>query len=152
MLLFVPKCFNVPETLETERFNLRKLTVDDVKKDFDAVISSVGHLKGIFGQGSEWPSENLTIEQDLADLFRHQKDFEERKGFTYTVMAPDESQCIGCVYIYPSEAPEFDAVVFLWVRTSEYKKKLDPILFRTVKRWIKKEWPFKRVAYPGREK
>jgi hypothetical protein len=30
-------------------------------------------------------------------------------------------------------------------------KGLDAILFNSVKEWIEKDWPFKKVAYPGRE-
>jgi hypothetical protein len=30
-------------------------------------------------------------------------------------------------------------------------KGLDTTLFNSVKQWIEKEWPFKKVAYPGRE-
>jgi len=27
----------------------------------------------------------------------------------------------------------------------------DAILFNTIKEWVDNEWPFKKVAYPGRE-
>ena len=38
--LFVPADFQVPPVLETERFRLRMLSVDDVEKDYEAVIES----------------------------------------------------------------------------------------------------------------
>ena len=38
---FVPLDFKVPEKLETQRFRARMLTVDDVVKDYDAVMTSV---------------------------------------------------------------------------------------------------------------
>jgi hypothetical protein len=41
--------------------------------------------------------------------------------------------------------------VYLWVRQSELDNGLDNILFETVKDWVKREWPFGKVAYPGRE-
>ncbi len=148
---FVPVDFKIPEKLETKRFRLRKLAVEDAEKDFDAVISSVSHLKGVFGPDFDWPPENLTLEQNRASLLQHQKEFEERMGFSYTVMNLDESQCLGCVYIYPSKTSEFDAVIFLWVRKSEYKKGLDFVLFKAVKEWVKAKWPFKKITYPGRE-
>ncbi len=78
-------------------------------------------------------------------------EFETRSSFAYTVMNPDENECLGCVYIYPTEKPGFDAKVYAWVRKSEFDKGLDSILFNTVKQWIAREWPFKNVAYPGRE-
>jgi hypothetical protein len=66
-------------------------------------------------------------------------------------MSMDESKCLGCVYIDPSKKETFDAEVFLWVRASELKNGLDEILYETVKNWIKEKWPFKYIAYPGRE-
>jgi len=39
----------------------------------------------------------------------------------------------------------------MWIRTSMLDKGLDDILFNSVKEWIEKDWPFKKVAYPGRE-
>ncbi len=148
---FVPPDFNIPEKLETEKFRVRMLTVNDVVKDYDAVMTSIDHLKGVFGPHSKWPSKELTFEQDLIDLGWHQKEFQRRSSFAYTVMNKEESQCLGCVYIDPAVKIGYDAEVYLWVRESEFKSGLDPILFDAVKKWIEKEWPFKNVAYPGRE-
>ena len=148
---FVPKDFKIPENLETEKFRLRMLTVNDVVKDYDAVITSIEHLQGVFGSTSSWPANDLTFEQDLIDLGWHQKEFQRRSSFAYTVMNLDESLCLGCVYINPTMKKDFDAVVYLWVRKSEFDKGLDPILFDAVKSWIEKEWPFKNVAYLGRD-
>lgn len=127
------------------------LMVNDVVKDYDAVMTSVDHLRGVFGPNSAWPADNLTLEQDLIDLGWHQKEFQRRTSFAYTVMNPDESECLGCVYIDPCPKMDYDAEVYLWVRKSAFNKGLDPILFSTIKAWIEKEWPFQNVAYPGRE-
>ncbi len=148
---FIPPDFIVPEKLEEETFRLRMLTVNDVVKDYDAVMTSVDHLRGVFGSQSTWPSKQLTFEQDLIDLGWHQKEFQRRTSFAYTVMSTDESKCLGCVYIEPTSKKGYDAEVFLWVRKSEFDKGLDPLLYKSVKKWIKNEWPFKNVAYPGRE-
>ena len=147
----VPKDFKIPQTLETDKFRLRMLKVSDVVKDYDAVMSSVNHLQGIFGKGSTWPQKDLTFEQDLIDLGWHQKEFQTRSSFAYTVMNPDESQCLGCMYIFPSSKPDYEVDVFMWVRKSEFDKGLDPILFKTVKGWLNSTWPFKKVRYPERE-
>ena len=147
---FVPKDFKVPEKLETTKFRLRMLTVNDVVKDYDAVMTSVDHLRGVFGPGLSWPS-GLTFEQDLIDLGWHQKEFQRRTSFAYTVMNLSESQCLGCVYIDPTFKRGYDAEAYLWVRASEFGKGLDPILFAAVKKWIAERWPFKNVAFPGRE-
>ena len=48
---------------------------------------------------SSWPRE-MTLEENRADLQRHADDFENRSGFTYTVLEPG-GDVVGCVYIYP---------------------------------------------------
>ena len=148
---FVPREFKIPEVLETDKFRLRMLTVDDVIKDYDAVMTSIDHLQGIFGHRSKWPSPDLTFKQDLIDLGWHQKEFQTRSSFAYTVMNPEETQCLGCMYIFPSHKEGFDVEVYLWVRQSAYDEGLDPVLFETVEKWIAEKWPFKKVAYPGRK-
>jgi hypothetical protein len=148
---FISNNFNPPQTLATDEFYLRMLTVNDVVKDYDAVMTSVDHLKGIFGPNDLWPKTDLTFEQDLIDLGWHQKEFQRRSSFAYTVMKLDESQCLGCVYIMPSDNEQYDAMVILWVRKSELANNLDEKLFLAVQTWIDKEWPFNNVAYPGRK-
>jgi RimJ/RimL family protein N-acetyltransferase len=148
---FVAREFKIPEVFETDRFRLRMLTVNDVVKDYDAVMTSIDQLQGVFGPNSKWPSEDLTFEQDLIDLGWHQKEFQRRTSFAYTVMNLDESECLGCVYIVPTMKVGYEAEVYLWVRKSEYERGLDPLLYKSVKEWIGDQWPFVKVAFPGRE-
>ena len=148
---FVPRDFAVPDLLETEQFRIRMLTVNDVVKDYDAVMSSLEHLQEMFLENWGWPSSDLTLEQDLIDLGWHQKEFQRRSSFAYTVVAPDESRVTGCIYIFPFENSGYDAQVTMWVRADTLKSGMDQILFQTVKSWIKDDWPFKKVAYPGRD-
>jgi RimJ/RimL family protein N-acetyltransferase len=145
---FVPDDFEIPALLETDRFRLRMLSVDDVEKDYEAVIESRKLLHTMFG--GPWPRLGFTLEENLADLKRHQQQFLNRKAFAYTVVSLDETRVLGCVYINPSVTTDSDAVVVMWVRQSEYDKGLDEILFNTVEDWITSVWPFKRVDYPGR--
>lgn len=147
---FVPSDFKIPDTLENQHFRIRMLTVNDVVKDYDAVMTSIEDLQKMFPLSS-WPSSDLTFEQDLIDLGWHQKEFQMRSSFAYTVVLPDESEVIGCLYINPSTKGDYDAEVTMWIRTSMLDKGLDAILFNSVKEWIEKDWPFKKVAYPGRE-
>jgi RimJ/RimL family protein N-acetyltransferase len=145
---FVPDDFEVPAVLETERFRLRMLSVDDVDKDYQAVIESAELLHSM---GSTWPREGFTLEENLADLERHQQEFLARKAFAYTVVSLDESRVLGCVYINPTTKEGYDALAYMWVRQSEYDQGLDPILFQTVKTWLESSWPFAAVHYYGRE-
>lgn len=148
---FITADFKIPETFQNEHFRIRMLTVNDVVKDYDAVMSSIDHLQGVFGPNSKWPSKNLSFEQDLIDLGWHQKEFQIRSSFTYTVVSLDESKVVGCLYIFPTKKGDYNASITMWVRASEVDNGLDSILFDSVKKWISEEWPFKKVAYPGRE-
>jgi hypothetical protein len=150
--LLIPIDSQVPERLETDRFCLRILTVNDVVKDYDAVMTSIEHLQKTkpFGPDHPWPTNDLTLEQDLIDLGWHQKEFQRRTSFAYTVMSPDEKECLGCVYIFPSSNTEYDAQIIMWVRQSEANSGLDKHLFDAVKEWIKTQWNFKNPGYPGR--
>jgi hypothetical protein len=147
---FAPETVAIPSGIETEDFTVRMLTINDVVKDYDAVMSSVEHLRGVFGSGESWPI-GLTLEKDLIDLGWHQKEFELRSSFAYTVMNLAESRCLGCIYVDPSEKLGYDARVVLWVRRSEIGSGLDERLFLAIKKWLSEKWWFTVVAFPGRE-
>ena len=55
------------------------------------------------------------------------------------------------VYINPTRKRGHDAVVYFWVRQSELGKGLDARLSSAVRHWIAQQWPFEKVAYPGRD-
>jgi hypothetical protein len=145
---FVPEEFTVPSELITANFTLRMLSVDDVEKDFEAVTSSAERLRKVWPD-SGWP-DGLTLRQNLVDLGWHEKEFQNRTSFAYTMVAPDESQVLGCVYFYPTDKAGYDAEVFLWVRESEVANDLDEALFEVVQHWLASDWPFENPAYPGR--
>jgi hypothetical protein len=151
VMRFLLPDFEVPELLETSRFRLRPLTIHDLVRDYDAVMTSREHLWEQFGQAWRWPPEHLTLEQDLIDLAWHQKEAQRRSSFAYVVMRPDERVQLGCVYIVPSHKPGVDAAAALWVRASEMAGDLDDVLHVTVRGWLADSWPFARVAWPGRE-
>ncbi|MDE0973400.1 MAG: hypothetical protein OSA01_14215 [Arenicellales bacterium] len=143
----VPREFDVPVTLETAEFRLRMLTVNDVVKDFDAVTTSAEHLSSIWP--GTWP-EGLTLEQNLIDLGWHQKEFQMRRSFAFTVVTLSEQRVIGCVYIDPTRKQGYDAEIYLWARQSELANGLEVRLYDAVKKWTADDWPFENAAFPGR--
>jgi hypothetical protein len=140
----VPNDFDVPAVLEHERFRLRMLSVDDVVQDFDAICDRVDH------EGRPQPPFVPTVAENLVDLGWHQKEFGLRRSFAYTVVAPDESRVLGCVYINPSES--HDARIQMWVRRSAWEEGLDPLLETTVREWIEQDWPFETVDWAARSR
>ncbi|MFM7402654.1 MAG: hypothetical protein ACKO1N_00890 [Erythrobacter sp.] len=99
--------------------------------------------------GGKWP-EGLTLEQNLIDLGWHQKEFQRRRSFAYTVVRLDESAVLGCVYILPTQKRGFDAEVYLWARESQLASGFEDRLYAKVKDWITTDWPFITVGFPGR--
>ena len=145
---FVPAEFVIPETLETPAFRLRMLSINDLVKDYDAVMSSVEHLKKVWPD-SGWP-DGLTLERNLVDLGWHQHEFLNRSSFAYTMVTLDESRVLGCLYIDPTRKSGYEAEVYLWVRSSELESGLEDRLYAAVDRWLRDKWPFKDSAFPGR--
>ena len=145
---FVPSGFVVPLALATDPFRLEPLGPQHNDSDYEAWSSSAEHIHTTPGWETEsWPDDR-SLEANLRDLERHARDFENRTGFTYTVLDPATGEVLGCVYIYPDKSGQHDARVFSWVRAS--RAELDVQLWRAVKDWLADEWPFQRVAYAER--
>jgi hypothetical protein len=118
--------------------------------DHAAWSASIDHIRATPGfHGRDWPPvDGMSLEENLADLERHARDFAERVGFTYTVLAPDGDDVLGCVYIYPSRDERHDAAVSSWVRADVAE--LDAVLHAAVSRWLADAWPFTAVDYADR--
>jgi hypothetical protein len=116
--------------------------VNDLVKDFEAINARVAP------DGRDDPWSETTLEENLVDLGWHQKEFELRRSFAYTVVAPDESRVLGCVYLYPSD--DADVEVRLWVRREAWDVGLDPILEQAVRDWLGERWPFESSIWPER--
>ena len=145
---FVPPGFVVPLVLEREQFRLEPLGPQHNDPDYEAWSSSVEHIRMTPGwEKSSWPDDR-SLEDNLSDLQAHADDFENRAGFTYTVLDPATDDVLGCVYIYPDADGQHDARVDSWVRAS--RPELDVQLWRAVTDWLADEWPFERVAYAER--
>ncbi|MGH3009516.1 MAG: GNAT family N-acetyltransferase [Gaiellaceae bacterium] len=145
---FVPSGFTIPLALATERFGLEPLGPQHNDSDYDAWSSSLDHIRATPGwETSKWPDDR-SKDDNLRDLQRHADDFQNRTGFTYTVLDPATSDVIGCVYIYPDKEAQHDARVLSWVRAS--RAELDVPLWQAVTDWLAHEWPFERTAYAER--
>lgn len=145
---FVPAGFTVPAGLMAELFVLEPLGPEHNTGDYTAWSSSIDHIRATPGfAGRDWPRE-MSLEENLADLEMHARDFRARSGFTYTVLEPASGDVVGCVYIYPDESGERDASVRSWVRAS--RAELDVPLARAVTEWLAADWPFAGVTYAVR--
>ena len=96
---FYPPPLPVPDRLASGRFVLVPLTPSHVELDYAAVMASRVMLRS--WAGGSWPADDFTVQGNLEDLQRHDREHRERIAFTYTVLSADESLCLGCVYIKP---------------------------------------------------
>lgn len=125
---------------------LRPLGPDHNESDYAAWTSSIDHIRRTPGFSWDgWPHP-MSIEENRADLEMHRRHFDDRVGFTYTVLDPaDLARVIGCVYIYGDGST---AYVRSWV--IEEHADLDRVLWGTVNDWLEADWPFESVAYASR--
>jgi hypothetical protein len=147
---FVPEGFEPPLGLTGHGFALEPLGPEHNERDYAAWTSSIEHIGATSGfEDRSWPHP-MTLEDNLADLRRHAKDFAARDGFTYTVLDPVTGDVIGCVYVYPADNGDHDAQVRSWVRAS--RAELDVPLWRAVSDWLASDaWPFTNVLYASRD-
>jgi hypothetical protein len=66
-------------------------------------------------------------------LEMHEREFERRERFVYTVMNLDETECLGCIYIRPSRLDDFDAEVVMWVSQDAFDRGLDEAVLKALK-------------------
>lgn len=150
----IPESFQVPQQLTHSKFIARKLCASDTYLDYIAVMSSIDLIRKT--RGGSWPTQDLSFEEDMIDLAWHQREFEHRSSFAYTVMNPDETECLGCFYLYPAgfrgEADkEADVDVSFWVTQSAYDHGLYDDLYKAIKEWLDEKWPFKYPHWSNKE-
>ena len=145
---FVPPGFEAPLSYAWSDFHLEPLGEQHNERDHAAWMSSIDHIRSTPGfspqEEPSWPVA-MTLEANLEDLVRHAKDFEERRGFTYSILEGDD--VIGCIYIYPSRDPGHDAEISSWV--SESRAELDTAVREELATWIDESWPFSNPSYAG---
>ena len=146
---FVPDDFVPPDGLDVGPYRLTPLGPEHNESDYAAWTSSIEHIRGTPGfEGASWPHD-MTIEENRRDLRRHADDFAARTGFTYTVLAQDRATVVGCLYIYPTDAPDRHVRVRSWVRAEDAP--LDAVLAAAVGDWLRTSWPFTEFEYAPRE-
>jgi hypothetical protein len=147
---FIPAGFTAPVLVEAEGFKIVPLGPELAKIDFEAYMSSIEHLQKTFTRSTNWPHKDVSDADAMLDMETEQARFENRESFAYAVLTPDGSRERGCVYVYPSTVEGYDAVVRMWVTKAEYDAGFDAELYSWATNWVETDWPFQKVAYPGR--
>lgn len=150
--------FRAPAELRTDEFLLRPILAADAALDYEAVMASKEYLRPWEQTG--WPADDFTLEANRDDVVKLERWHVAGERFTYTVVNPAGTRCLGCVYILPTDAPQFarkqiDALdgarwsdyaitVNFWVRTSRLADGLDRRLLDALGPWLAPVWPVAR--------
>ena len=103
---FLPNGFEPPTTFEGPGFRLEPLGPEHNERDHEAWMSSIDHIHATPGEWGKWPRP-MTLEENMADMEMHAREFVDRRSCTYSVLDGDE--VIGCLYIYPDRTGRSDA-------------------------------------------
>ncbi|MBN1485774.1 MAG: GNAT family N-acetyltransferase [Chloroflexia bacterium] len=146
---FYPEGASVPQELRRAEFVLQPLSTRHVELDYAALMDSKDMLRR--WSQSDWPSDDFTLQENWQDLDRHEREHHARKAFTYTVLNPDESTCLGCVYIHPLYGPlsdsDHEAEVRFWVRQPRLVDDLDHRLLQALIDWFREDWAFQKFYF-----
>lgn len=151
----------VPAELKTEEFALRPIVADDTEMDYAAVMETREYLR--LWRQSTWPEDDFTVEANRKDLIDLEQRHAAHRAFTYTVLDPDGTRCLGCVYVFPTSATflakstvtpvgddewaDVDAVIFFWARLSQMARGMDERLLAALRAWFKDEWKLEKTVY-----
>jgi hypothetical protein len=150
-----------PDRFATDEFVLRPITVADAELDYEAVMESRELLR--LWEQSSWPADDFTVEDNRLDLEKMERRHAAGAAFGYTMLDPDESICLGCVYVFAPDArflaaaditavtdaawERIDAAVYFWVRTSRLAAGLDRSLLTNLRRWFAEIWGLFDVVF-----
>lgn len=153
------------EGLATDGFILRPIVAADAELDYNAVMESREFLRK--WEQSSWPEDDFTVDANRKDLEGLEQRHAGRKAFTYTVMNPAETECLGCVYIMPPDArmfadvtvtpvedhrwDDYNATVYYWVSRQHLGTDTDRALLDELRRWLSDDWGFQNVLFVTNE-
>lgn len=139
--------FSPPWSHDAGRLHLEILRPEVAALDYAAFMSSREHLHRTLHWGS-WPREDATLEDNKKDLARHLKEYEAREAYAYTVLTPGRDECVGCIYLNPSDEGPRTARMAYWVVEKGLASDLDAELLSAVARWIEADWPLDAIVLP----
>lgn len=155
----------VPAELRTAEFVLRPIVAGDAELDYAAVMETREYLR--LWRQSTWPEDDFTVEENRKDLVECEERHLAGRAFTYTVLDLGGTECLGCVYVYPTRATflaraavtpvgddewaDVEAVVFFWARLLQMEAGMDERLLTALRAWFTEEWKLTRTVYATSE-
>lgn len=155
-MVFGNKNATIPDGIVTDDFLIRPLLATDVELDYAAVMDSKAMLR--VWEQSGWPEDDFTVADNLKDLARHERQHINHEAYTFTVMNPAATECLGCIYIFPltahwlenatttplgdSDWTDYEATIQFWIRQSRLADALDKKLLAILRPWFLQQWAF----------
>lgn len=160
-----PEGMRPPAALRRPEFSLRPIALADVERDFAAVIASRDDLR--LWEQSGWPAGDFTVDDNRSDVAGLIERHDAGRAFTYTVTDPDDTESIGCLYVFANDAgflaraertalgevawDDIDAVVYFWVRTDLRRAGLDARVLEALHPWFRAAWSLPTIAIVAHE-
>jgi hypothetical protein len=85
-----------PRQIQFTQFFMAVLAPQHADQDFEAVRASADAIRHVFGPDNDWPAADISFEENLADLTRHEAEFNDRYAFAYALLDPTGQDYLGC--------------------------------------------------------
>ncbi len=153
----IPESFDPPRSHGFNLFKLSVLGPSFADMDFHAVHASADSIRHVYGPSNDWPNANMTYSENLADLVRHEREFNDRIAFAYALLDLKSEHYLGCLYVKPIKSKReldrrqhlFQAQAFLWLSSTQ-RVLGQAEAFAEIQGWLSNYWPLKSIAWPGR--
>jgi hypothetical protein len=157
MIIMLPEGFDPPRSHEFSLYKLTVLGPTFADLDFHAVKASAENIRHVFGPSNDWPNANITHLENYADLVRHEREFNERVAFAYSLLDRKGELYLGCLYVKPIKSKRevdrrkhlFQAQAFLWFSSAQRVIDQTEALVE-IQEWLSNYWPLNSIAWPGR--
>ena len=139
-MTWVDPAFERPARLDLPTgHHLRPIRAADAEIDLPAVMATRDRLWRQYGEAWGWPPESMTVAVDRQDLAHHEEEMRAGEGFNYAILDAAETELLGCVYVYPSEA-DADADVSWWLDDEALGTELERELDARIPAWLAEAW------------
>ncbi|GAA0454197.1 hypothetical protein Aca07nite_66850 [Actinoplanes capillaceus] len=124
--------------LRHDEFHAVPLTAALVELDYAAYMASPDVIRT--HSDGRWPVDGFTLEQDIAQLTRHEADHRAGRAYTFALLDPAHTVVLGCLYLNPMRErlrdcfPEAAWMATFWIRQGH--EDLTGAVVRAVHDWL----------------
>lgn len=143
-----------PSRLEHPRFVATPLTVGVAALDYASYMASPDVIRE--HSDGRWPVDGFTLSDNLELAAKHQADHESHRAVTFVLLAPTQTEALGCLYLNPlweylqraeagpellDSVPSTSAMVTFWLRLDQQDTGLAEVVVEAVNDWLLNDWP-----------